>query len=125
MASFFRALHLSFYISSARLVTYFVFLTYILQGNALTADRTFFVLTIFNTIRQVMLSYWPTAAAAVGELFVSMGRIEVKTGKICNTRKAICCGSSTTYKTCLQMLKDQYAIADHNGFLSVDFEHLY
>lgn len=31
---------------------------------------------MFNTIRQVMISYFPTAAAAIGELFVSINRIE-------------------------------------------------
>jgi ATP-binding cassette subfamily C (CFTR/MRP) protein 4 len=76
-ASALRAVYLSLYISSARLVTYFVFLAYILQDNPLTAEKVFFCLTIFNIIRQLMISYFPTAAAAIGELFVSMDRIEV------------------------------------------------
>ena len=76
-ASLLRATYLSLYISAARLVTYFVFLAYILTDHVLTANKVFFCLTIFNTIRQVMISYFPTAAAAIGELFVSMDRIEV------------------------------------------------
>lgn len=74
----FRALYLSLYISSSRLVTYTIFLAYILTNHTLTADKVFFILPIFSTIRQVMISYFPTAAAAIGELFVSMNRIEVR-----------------------------------------------
>ncbi|OXA46434.1 Multidrug resistance-associated protein 4 [Folsomia candida] len=75
-ASLLRATYLSLYISSARMVTYFVFLAHILDGNPLRADVVFFCLTIFNTIRQVMISYFPTALAAISELFVSIDRIE-------------------------------------------------
>lgn len=75
--AFLRAMYLSLYISSSRLVTYGIFLAYILTDHTLTADKVFFILPIFNTVRQVMISYFPTAAAALGELFVSMNRIEV------------------------------------------------
>ncbi|CAL8104285.1 unnamed protein product [Orchesella dallaii] len=74
--AFLRAMYLSLYISSSRLVTYCVFIAYILTNHPLTADKVFFILTIFSTVRQVMISYFPTAAAAIGELFVSMNRIE-------------------------------------------------
>ena len=72
-----RAFYLSLFISSSKLITYFTILAYILRGGELRADSVFFMVTVYNIMRQIMVSFIPSAAAHIGELLVSIGRIEV------------------------------------------------
>jgi hypothetical protein len=62
------------------MITFFTFLTYVLvdETNVLSANKVFFAVAVYNSMRQMMVSFVPTAAAATGELIVAMNRIEVR-----------------------------------------------
>lgn len=51
-------------------------MAYVLFGHTLTADKVFFVVTIFDIIIANMVSTLPSAAAGVGELVVAIHRIQ-------------------------------------------------
>jgi len=78
-AAFLRSFYLSLFISSSKVITFLTFITYVLvdDTHVLTADKVFFAVSIYNVMRQIMISFVPTAAAAIGELMVSTNRIEV------------------------------------------------
>ena len=73
-----RAFYLSLFISASKLITYFTILAFILTGGELKAETVFFMVPIYTVMRQVIVSFIPTAAAHIGELIVSMNRIEVE-----------------------------------------------
>lgn len=70
---------MSLFISSAKVITFLTFLTYVLvdETHVLSANKVFFAVAIYNVMRQVMVSFVPTAASNLGELVVAIRRIEV------------------------------------------------
>ncbi|KAG0233737.1 P-loop containing nucleoside triphosphate hydrolase protein [Mortierella sp. GBAus27b] len=70
-----RATNISIYFFFQPLVALFAFVTYWLQGKALTPDKVFVSLTLFNILRQTMTSYFPKAIESTAEVRVSVKRI--------------------------------------------------
>jgi len=78
-SAYLRAFDLSLFISTAKMISFLTFLTYIFidENHALTSEKVFFAVAAYNVMRQVMISYVPTAVAETAEVIVSMNRIEV------------------------------------------------
>ncbi|KAG0024690.1 hypothetical protein BGZ81_007625 [Podila clonocystis] len=74
-ANVLRAINLSVYIFFQPIIALFAFLAYWLQGNALTPDKVFVSLTLFNIMRVTVTSYLPKAIESAAEVRVSAKRI--------------------------------------------------
>ncbi|KAF9180045.1 Multidrug resistance-associated protein 4, partial [Haplosporangium sp. Z 767] len=70
-----RAVNMSIYFFFQALIALFAFVTYWLQGKALTADKVFVSLTLFNILRQTMTMFFPKALESMAEVRVSVKRI--------------------------------------------------
>ncbi|KAG0253089.1 ATP-binding cassette sub- C member 8, partial [Mortierella polycephala] len=70
-----RAANMSIYFFFQALIALFAFVTYWLQGKALTADKVFVSLTLFNILRQTMTMFFPKALESMAEVRVSVKRI--------------------------------------------------
>ena len=75
--SFLRASFISFFLSSASLVSFITMMTYVLAGNRLTAQKVFTCVSLFNGSRLVMTLFFPMAVTLVNEARVSLERMEV------------------------------------------------
>lgn len=68
---------MSFFFSSSVLVTFVTFMTYVLTGEILTAQKVFTCLSLFNSVRLVMALFFPVAITLMNEGRVSIERIQV------------------------------------------------
>ena len=68
---------MSFFFSSSVLVTFVTFMTYVLTGETLTAQKVFTCLSLFNSVRIVMALFFPIAITLMNEGRVSIERIQV------------------------------------------------
>ena len=75
--SFLRAGFMSFFFSSASLVSFVTMMTYVLAGNRLTAQKVFTCVSLFNGSRLVMTLFFPIAVTLLNEGRVSLERMEV------------------------------------------------
>jgi hypothetical protein len=60
-----------------RLFAFFVIATYVLLGNQITADKAVFCVAVSITMVETIISFFSSAVSGLGELSVSMDRIEV------------------------------------------------
>ncbi|PFX19388.1 Multidrug resistance-associated protein 4 [Stylophora pistillata] len=74
--AFVRGSFLSFFFSSSVLVTFITFMTYVLTGHTLTAQKVFTCLSLFNSVRIVMTLFFPIAITLMNEGRVSIERIQ-------------------------------------------------
>ncbi|KAF9099073.1 hypothetical protein BGX27_000668, partial [Mortierella sp. AM989] len=74
-ANMMRASNMAIYFFFLPLIALFVFVTYWLQGNALTPDKVFVSLTLFNVMRLTMTAFFPRALETLAETRVSVRRI--------------------------------------------------
>ena len=72
-----RGAFMSFFFSSSVLVTFVTFMTYVLTGETLTAQKVFTSLSLFNSVRIVMALFFPIAITLMNEGRVSIERIQV------------------------------------------------
>ena len=72
-----RGAFLSFFFSSSVLITFVTFMTYVLTGHILTAQKVFTCLSLFNSVRIVMTLFFPIAITFMNEVRVSVERIQV------------------------------------------------
>ena len=72
-----RGAFMSFFFSSSVLVTFVTFMTYVLTGETLTAQKVFTCLSLFNSVRIVMALFFPIAITLMNEGRVSIERIQV------------------------------------------------
>ncbi|CAL8104322.1 unnamed protein product [Orchesella dallaii] len=71
-----RGFYLSMYTSTLKIVIFLTVLTYVLQGNEPTADKVFFLAAIYFTMIQSMIYVIPQGISGLGEIVVSLNRIE-------------------------------------------------
>lgn len=71
-----RGSFLSFFFSSSVLVTFVTFMTYVLTGHILTAQKVFTCLSLFNSVRIVMTLFFPIAITLMNEGRVSIERMQ-------------------------------------------------
>ncbi|CAL8104325.1 unnamed protein product [Orchesella dallaii] len=72
----FRGFYLSMYTSTLKIVIFLTVLTYVLQDNEPTADKVFFLSSVYFTLIQSMLYWVPQAISGLGEIRVSLNRLE-------------------------------------------------
>lgn len=73
-----RGIFMAFFFSSAALISYVTFLTYVLTGNILTAQKVFTSMALFNAVRINMTLFFPIGITLMNEGRVSLQRIEVR-----------------------------------------------
>ncbi|ODN00558.1 Multidrug resistance-associated protein 4 [Orchesella cincta] len=71
-----RGFYLSMYTATLKIVVFLTVLTYVLQDNEPTADKVFFLVSIYFTIIQSMIYMIPQAISGLGEIMVSLTRLE-------------------------------------------------
>ena len=73
---FFKAFNMCFFFTSSRIVMAIIFLTYVLMGDILTAEKAFLTLGLFNVVRLSMCMFFPNAIALMSESLISIKRIQ-------------------------------------------------
>ena len=76
-ASYVRASITSPFFASAKLIAFLTFLTFVLNGNVLTAETVFVVIAVYNPVRLVMNLFVPMAFQFMAEASVSIQRLQV------------------------------------------------
>ena len=74
----YRAFNFSFYFSSSRLILLSTFAVFGFTGEALTAEKAFLAVSMFNTVRLNMTAFFPFAMGNIGEARASITRIQVR-----------------------------------------------
>ncbi|XP_057378671.1 LOW QUALITY PROTEIN: ATP-binding cassette sub-family C member 4-like [Daphnia carinata] len=74
--NYFRALNMSLFFTSSKLIIFLTFLVFIFTGNHLTAQKVFVTVSLFNNIRLIMTLFFPGAITMAAEARVSTKRIE-------------------------------------------------
>ncbi|XP_031554599.1 multidrug resistance-associated protein 4-like isoform X2 [Actinia tenebrosa] len=71
-----RGIFMAFFFSSAALISYVTFLTYVLTGNILTAQKVFTSMALYNSVRINMTLFFPIGITLMNEGRVSIERIQ-------------------------------------------------
>ncbi|EFX68457.1 ATP-binding cassette, sub-family C, member 4 [Daphnia pulex] len=74
--NYFRALNMSLFFTSSKLIIFLTFLVFIFTGNHLTSEKVFVTVSLFNNIRLIMTLFFPGAITMSAEARVSTKRIE-------------------------------------------------
>ena len=74
----YRAFNFSFFFTASRLILLCTFAVFGFTDSALTAEKAFLVVSMFNTVRGSMTNYFPTALSHLGVATVSIKRVQVK-----------------------------------------------
>eukprot|EP00794_Sanderia_malayensis_P020178 gene20178-22153_t len=74
--AFLRATFMSFFFSSGALIGFVTFMTYVLTGNTLTAQKVFTCVSLFNLSRLIMTLFFPIAVTVMNEARVSIERLQ-------------------------------------------------
>ena len=75
--SYLRAGFMSFFFSSSAFISFFTFMTYVVSGHYLTAQKVFTCIALFNSARIVMTLYFPIGITLFNEARVSIERMRV------------------------------------------------
>ena len=70
---------MSLFFSASAVISFVTFMTYVLTGQILTAQKVFTCISLFNMIRVVMALHFPIALSLLNECRVSIQRLEVST----------------------------------------------
>ena len=76
-ARYCQAFTLAPFFSSAKLIGYLTFLTFILSGNAITAEIVFVTVALYNPVRLIMTLFIPFAVQIISETIVTINRLQV------------------------------------------------
>lgn len=63
--------------SNFTFVPFLSIVVYGLLGNSVTPDKAFFAVVVYNVMTEIMMYFVPNAAACIGELVISIGRMQV------------------------------------------------
>ncbi|ODN02388.1 Multidrug resistance-associated protein 4 [Orchesella cincta] len=74
--SYLRASFMGVFTANFTFVPFLAVIVYGLIGYHVTPDKAFFAVAIFNVMTEIMMYYVPNAAASIGELFISIHRME-------------------------------------------------
>ncbi|CAG7731096.1 unnamed protein product [Allacma fusca] len=74
--SYLRALNMSLFFTSSKVIVFLTLLLYVLLGHHLTAELVFVTLALYNNVRLVMTLFFPLAVAMLAETKVSVTRLE-------------------------------------------------
>ena len=70
---------MSLFFSASAVISFVTFMTYVLTGQILTAQKVFTCISLFNMIRVIMALHFPIALSLLNECRVSIQRMEVST----------------------------------------------
>lgn len=73
---FYKAFNMVFFFTASRMVMALIFLTYVLMGDVLTAEKAFLTLALFNVVKLSMTLFFPNAIQMTSEALISIQRIE-------------------------------------------------
>lgn len=73
---FYKAFNMCFFFTSSRLVMAIIFLSYVLMGDILTAEKAFLTLALFNVVRLSMTLFFPGGIQMGSEALISIKRIQ-------------------------------------------------
>ena len=73
---FYKAFNMCFFFTSSRIVMALIFLTYVLMGDILTAEKAFLTLALYNVARLSMSLFFPTGIQLFSEGMISIKRIQ-------------------------------------------------
>lgn len=76
-----KGFYLSMYTVCIKLTPFLSILLYALIGNRVTADKAFFTVAVFQIIIENMVYYFSIAIASLGEIWISIRRIQVESLK--------------------------------------------
>ncbi|CAL8127054.1 unnamed protein product [Orchesella dallaii] len=71
-----RAINLSCYYISSKVVVFLTLLTYVLMGNYLSAEKVFVTLSLYNNVRLIITLFFPNAISCLAESLVSIRRLQ-------------------------------------------------
>ncbi|ODN02105.1 Multidrug resistance-associated protein 4 [Orchesella cincta] len=71
-----RAINLSCYYISSKVVVFLTLLTYVLMGNYLNAEKVFVTLSLYNNVRLIITLFFPNAITCLAEALVSIRRLQ-------------------------------------------------
>ncbi len=75
--SYLRGILLSVIFFAPKFIAYVTFVSFVLLGNDMSSEKVFFTMVSLNTVVQITLHFMPAAAAGLGEVIVTVNRIEV------------------------------------------------
>ena len=68
---------MAFFFSASAIISFVTFLTYVLTGNVLVAQKVFTCVALFANIKMVMALKFPLAISLLNDCKVSLKRMEV------------------------------------------------
>ncbi|KAK2715107.1 hypothetical protein QYM36_009933, partial [Artemia franciscana] len=74
--NYFRSLNQTLFYTSSKIVVFLTLLAYVLTGNALTADKVFLTISLYNNVRLGMTLFFPFGVSLFAEMNVSIKRIQ-------------------------------------------------
>ncbi|CAG2108689.1 unnamed protein product, partial [Medioppia subpectinata] len=75
-SSLLKAVNLSLYFVTSRLILFACFVTYVYMGGQLSARAVFVTMAFFNILRTSLTKYFPQAVASMAEMMVAVRRIQ-------------------------------------------------
>ncbi|KAK8736319.1 hypothetical protein OTU49_004939, partial [Cherax quadricarinatus] len=74
--NYYRAVNMSLFFTSSKVIVFLALLTYVLTGNVLTAEKVFVTSSLINNVRLVMTLFFPFGIAMGSETLISCRRLQ-------------------------------------------------
>ncbi|XP_066976379.1 ATP-binding cassette sub-family C member 4-like isoform X2 [Macrobrachium rosenbergii] len=74
--NYYRAVNMSLFFTSSKVIVFLALLTYVLTGNILTAEKVFVTSSLINNVRLVMTLFFPFGIAMGSETLISCKRLQ-------------------------------------------------
>ncbi|XP_064120685.1 ATP-binding cassette sub-family C member 4-like [Macrobrachium nipponense] len=74
--NYYRAVNMSLFFTSSKVIVFLALLTYVLTGNILTAEKVFVTSSLINNVRLVMTLFFPFGIAMGSETLISCQRLQ-------------------------------------------------
>ncbi|XP_068230341.1 ATP-binding cassette sub-family C member 4-like isoform X1 [Palaemon carinicauda] len=74
--NYYRAVNMSLFFTSSKVIVFLALLTYVLTGNVLTAEKVFVTTSLINNVRLVMTLFFPFGIAMGSETLISCQRLQ-------------------------------------------------
>ncbi|CAL8127080.1 unnamed protein product [Orchesella dallaii] len=71
-----RAINMSLFYTSSKLIIFLTLLVYVLTDNTLTAEKVFVTLSLYNNVRLIMTLFFPNGVSQLAETLVSINRLQ-------------------------------------------------
>ncbi|ODN02112.1 Multidrug resistance-associated protein 4 [Orchesella cincta] len=71
-----RAVNMSLFYTSSKLIIFLTLLVYVLTDHTLTAEKVFVTLSLYNNVRLIMTLFFPNGVSQLAETLVSIKRLQ-------------------------------------------------